>query len=139
MDDAKTNDISQRMEAVRSELGDDVEELVESARMLTDWRHYVRQFPWACMAGAAAIGFFVVPKRIEMISPDADALEELAKRNKLVVKSNPKAQAKSGVSGALFSLLASSAARGAMSYVGHNIGKVMGSSAENGEANGELK
>lgn len=137
MDDPTTADISRQMEDVRSDLGDDVEELVESARTLTDWRHYVKQFPWACVGGAMALGFFIVPKRIELISPDADALEQLAKRNKLVVKSNPKPQAKSGVSGALFTFLATSLGRGAMAYVGHNIGKVLGSSAAENDQDGE--
>lgn len=125
------------MDELRSDLGDNVEEIVDSARTLSDWRHYVSTFPWACMAGAAALGFLIVPKRIEMVSPDADALEELAKRNKLVVKSNPKPQAKSGMTGAMFSFLANAAMRGAMAYVGQNVGKLMGSAGGDGEATGE--
>lgn len=138
VDESQTTDISRRMQEVRSELGDDVEEIVESARTLADWRHYVKQFPWACLAGAAALGFFIVPKRIELISPDANALEELAKRNKLVIKSDPKPQATSGLGGSVVSLLARSFGRGAVSYAGKNIGKVfVRSAARNGDAIGE--
>lgn len=135
--DAGTTDICRRMNDVRCSLGDDVEEMVESARTLADWRHYVKMYPWVCLAGAAAVGFLVVPKRVEIISPSADALEQLAKRNKLVVKSNPQPQAKSGIGGALIGMLANAAVRGAMGYLGQNAGRFLGTHGDTGEDNAE--
>jgi hypothetical protein len=55
--------IRRQMKNVRQEMGADVKEIVHGARQLTDWRYYLRTHPWACVAGAAALGFLVVPTR----------------------------------------------------------------------------
>jgi hypothetical protein len=79
------------------------------------------------------VGFLVVPQRAEIVSPSAEALEQLAKRNKLVVESNPTPQAKGGLVGALFGLMANAAVRGAMGYLGQNVGKLWGDAPHRGE------
>jgi hypothetical protein len=68
------------MHDLRGQLDNDVEEVVDSAKEFTDWRTYVRSYPWACVGVAAAIGYLVVPSRVELESPDVDTLLELAKR-----------------------------------------------------------
>lgn len=120
--DAKTVDIRRQMDEVRCSLGEEVEDLVESARTLADWHHYLRNYPWICLGGVAAVGFLLVPKRVEIISPSADALEELARRNKLVVNSSPKAHAKGGLGAAVFGLLANAGLRAATGYLGQHAG-----------------
>jgi hypothetical protein len=136
MNDIAINDIRRQMEAVRCNLGDEVEEIVGSARTLTDWRFYVRSYPWLCLAGAAAVGFWAVPKRIEIVSPSPEALEELAKRNHLVVNTNPQPQTKQGIGGALLGTLATLALRGAIGYVGKNASKFVAEARATHDGNG---
>lgn len=45
------------MQSVRSTLRAEVKELVDNARDMADWHYYVRRYPIACMAVAAATGF----------------------------------------------------------------------------------
>jgi hypothetical protein len=126
METSHMTDLCRQMNEVRCNLGDDVEQLVESARNLSDWHTYVREHPWICLAGAAVAGYLIVPKRVELISPSADALEQLAKRNKLVVTADPQPQVRSGLGGALFGLVASAAVRGLLGYAGQNAGRYLG-------------
>jgi hypothetical protein len=55
--------IRRQMQNVRQEMGADVKEIVHGARQLTDWRYHVRTHPWACVAGAFAVGFLLMPAR----------------------------------------------------------------------------
>lgn len=126
---ASADDIRQRMQQVRCELGDGMDDIVESTREMTDWRSYVEHYPWLCAGAAAALGYLVVPKRVELLSPNADTLLELAKRNKLVVNTNPQAQAKSGLTGTLLTFLANAAVRSAIAFAGQKLGKEGGSQA----------
>lgn len=81
------------MAALRRELTLDVQKLEQgvhsvgqSARELADWRFYVERFPFAAAAGAAVLGFLVIPKRPQVIVPDADTLAAMAKNNQVWVK-----------------------------------------------------
>jgi hypothetical protein len=60
-DDAEN--IRRQMQNVRQEMGADVQDIVHGAHQLTNWRYHVRTHPWACVAGAFAVGFLVVPAR----------------------------------------------------------------------------
>lgn len=68
------DDILARMQDVRRHVGDDVHELVQKARTLSDWRYHVKNHPWACLATAFAAGFLIVPKRR---TPAGDQTKEL--------------------------------------------------------------
>jgi len=78
--------LQQEMRQVRAELRDDVQEMVDTARLLREWQAYVRSYPWVCLGAAAVVGYFVVPSRMMVIRPDAASLLELAKQKKLTVK-----------------------------------------------------
>ena len=121
--------IRAEMAQIRCDLNDDVEGLVEHAREMTDWRYYVRAYPLASAAAVAALGYLAVPRRPEIVSPDAETLAQLAKRHQLVVVDRPKAERQKTLSGSLFNLVASLAMRGIMAYVGQQAGKVMGHKA----------
>jgi len=118
MSESTAESIRQRMREVRCEIGEDVEEFVESARTITDWRFYVQKYPWICLGAAFALGYVVVPKRVRMINLDADAVLELAKRKELVIKPEKKQREKPSWRSNLASLAASAAMRGAMWYLG---------------------
>jgi hypothetical protein len=64
MTTASTHDadaIQRQMQTVRSSLREDVKELVENARDMTDWQYYVKRYPWGTLALAAGAGFLVTP------------------------------------------------------------------------------
>src|SRR5262245_12569546 len=79
-------EVRRQMREVRAELRDDVTDLVVSAHQMADVGIYVRAYPWLCVGAALAAGYLIVPQRAVVIKPDAEALIELAKRHKLVVK-----------------------------------------------------
>ena len=128
MNDA-AEDIQQRMKAVRCDLVGDVDDVLRSARQMLDWKEYVRRYPWACMGAAAALGYLVVPRRLELISPDAETLLQLAKQNKLVVKPNPTPQNRRGLLSTLLTIAGTAVVRGAMAYVSQQAGRIAGEQA----------
>lgn len=109
MSDAESREIEpeniqRRMADIRERLHQQVEDIVEDARTLVDWRHYVREYPWICFGAAATLGLLVVPRRLEIMQPDAETLAKLARQQRLVIE--PKAQAKKEERGAVGALLA---------------------------------
>lgn len=75
-DDAER--IRREMQNVRQEMGADMQDIVHGAQQLTDWRYYVRTHPWACVAGAFALGFLVTPARKRVLPANADIERLLA-------------------------------------------------------------
>jgi len=115
--------LRQEMRTIRRELGQDVEELVEQAEQLMDWRYYVRRYPWATVGVAALLGYFVVPQRIVTLPTDEHTLSKLADRLPIHVKpSEPK---KSSLLGWLVSMSTGMALRAASAYLSQQVGKVM--------------
>ena len=51
------------MALIRRDLHEDVKGVVEGAEAATDWRRYVRSYPWACTAAALAVGYLIVPRK----------------------------------------------------------------------------
>lgn len=111
------------MVRVRGELHDDVEEVVASARALTDWRRYVRSYPWACLGAAAVVGYWIVPRRAapkikirgpKSVASKAGSREEAAED--AAVESGVKAGAAAGLLGSLVSMAGTMALRGAMNF-----------------------
>jgi hypothetical protein len=114
-DEASIKAVQQRMQQVRHDLGDEVGELVESAKDMTDWRMYVRANPWICLAAAAAVGYVVVPKRSSRLRLNSSDLKELARHtNVLQATVKPK---QAGWRKTVLSLVTSAAMRAAMGYL----------------------
>lgn len=70
-------EIQRQMRRVRTELGDDVQDLMASAKVMTDWHSYVRAYPWLCVGAAAVAGYLIVPGKTRFSQPDAASLREL--------------------------------------------------------------
>lgn len=86
-------DLCDEMRQVRSNMGLEVHELVENARgmverarVLADWRYYLRKFPGTSLSLAAAAGYLLVPRREKVFQTDAGEFARLARKNGLVVK-----------------------------------------------------
>lgn len=113
----ETDAIRQRMEEVRCDLDKDVQEIVEGARDMSNWRTYVRKYPWVCVGAAVAVGYLVVPRRAVAASqPDAQTLAELAKQSPVLVQAS--SPPKTGVRSALLTFVGNIVLRRVLSYAG---------------------
>jgi hypothetical protein len=121
----RAKQIRRTMARIRRELDEDVGEVEQSARTLLNWRYYTQNYPWACVAAAGAIGYLVVPRKLEIHSPDPKTLEKLARKRHLVVEQNPKAEAKGGVVGAAFSFISGLVLKTAMAQIGVQLASMM--------------
>lgn len=122
--------IRAQMAGVRDTLDENVHEIVENARNLTDWRYYVKAAPWGTVAAAVALGYFAVPRKVHVVRPDADQLAELARRHELNFGKVPKTETKSGgPAQAIMTMAANAALRAVGAYLSQQAGKVMGRQA----------
>ena len=112
-------DIQRRMAQIRHDMHQDVQGAVKGARTLADWKSLVRSYPWVSVSIAAAVGYWVVPKRrreaTKIVAVTAHAPEALA--NARPGNKEEKAQVtKWSVLGTAFSLLTPLVIRAAQSY-----------------------
>ncbi len=113
-----------------SELVTNVNDLVTNARQLTDWRYYVKAAPWASVGAAAAVGYFMVPRRVQVVRPSTAQLEELAKRHPFGVEPVGRAGAKQGgPTQAVMTMVANALLRAVTAYVSQQAGKAFGQQA----------
>src|SRR4030095_12802878 len=97
-------EIQRQMRDVRSELREDMQEIVENARVMADWQYYVRSYPWLCLGAAAALGFVLVPPRVQMVKPDSRLLADLVRQHQVAIKAEVKPQPSPGLAGGLGNL-----------------------------------
>ena len=72
----------------------------------------------------------MVPRRVEIVQPDADEIAKLAKRHQIVVEHAAKAEARRGGPGqAILTMVANAALRAATAYASQQAGKVFGKKA----------
>lgn len=117
------------MSTIRQELDDDVQEVVAEARQLTDWKHYVRDFPWVTLGAAAAVGYLLVPRRLEVVRPDAESLAKLARRDGFVVEHRPKQSAGPGLLETFASMAGRILLRTALTQASQQVGRLLGERA----------
>ena len=92
MNDPPLDDTVQaRMQGIRCEIDQDLEDVSASARSMVDWKHYVKAYPWVCLGAAAALGFLIVPKRSAATNAEVPTPTEPAKTGRPVVNSPPTA------------------------------------------------
>lgn len=122
----ETKAIRHRMEEVRCNLDEDVQEIVEGAREMGKWRTYVQSYPWLSVGAALAVGYLIVP-RVSGMQPDAQTLAELAKQSRLLATSPLPAEGKAR--GILLRFVGNLLLRGVSSYVGQRVGKLLATPA----------
>jgi hypothetical protein len=113
--------IRRRMSELRHELAGNVRAVTRDARAMTDWTLYVRRFPWATVAIAAAAGFALFPRKKAVISPDQQALAEMVRKKQLRLNVDHKAEKRQGMIGSLAAMAAAWAAKAGMSYIGERM------------------
>lgn len=121
--DDPADDIRRRMAELRRELSSDVHEVGRSARVMTDWRFYVRRFPLATAAVVGLVGYMLVPKKkeVKVISPDPDALAEMFKKEQLRVQTPASAKETQGLFKTLALMGITWAAKAGMNYMGERV------------------
>ena len=117
-DSPATQAILRRMEEVRCDVDEDVQEIVEGARDMGKWRYYVRTYPWICLGAALAVGYLIVPRRVVGMQSDLGKPDEWAQPN-LPPKGNAR--------GILLPFLGNLVMRGVAAYVGQQAGKLLAS------------
>lgn len=122
MSDSETDELRFRMREIRSKLPQDVDDIVTGAKELTDWKHYVRAFPWGSLAGALAVGYFAVPRKLEVVRPDAATLEQLAKRQRLVIEPTGRVEKRPGLIESAMSAAGLMILRAGLAYAGQRAG-----------------
>ena len=130
---SESDAIRRQMASIRRELDEDVGAVVEQAKELTDWRNFVKRHPFLSVTAVAAIGYLVVPQRLNVISPSAEALEKLAKKNRLVVKPKTDDRRQASVASPIVNLVVGAIFRSALTMAGEQVGKVMTPPANDSE------
>lgn len=119
--DDSVDQIRRRMAELRRDLSLDVREVGRSARAMADWTFYVRRFPWATAALAAAVGYMLIPKKKEVISPDPDALAKLVKDRQLWVETAAHQKENKGMLKSLLMMGVTYAAKVAANHIVQNM------------------
>ena len=116
--------VRERMQQLRCEIDEDVEDVSASARTMLDWKHYVKTHPWVCLGAVAALGFLIVPKRSRAINAELATQTESAGTGHPIVKPAPTAVR--GVVDAIVATIMGIAVREATVYLGQGAGKFLG-------------
>ena len=129
MNDPPLDDtVRARMQGIRCDIDQDLEDVSASAQSLVDWRHYVTTYPWVCVGAAAAIGFLIVPKRSAATNSDLPAPTEPASTSQPVAAVAPVAapSVARGVFDALVGAVVGVVVREAVAYLGQNTERLLG-------------
>ncbi len=121
----EAKEVQARMAALRERMTRSGERAATRARRWTDWRYYVKRFPLATVGIAAGVGYLLVPKRPQVVAPDADQIAEMVRREQLVVSPGPKRASSKSIAGSVLGIVAAGAARAAMAYVGNHFASGM--------------
>jgi len=92
--DESADAIRKRMAELRQELTCDVRNVKRSTQEMANPMYYLRRFPWASAAVAAAIGYMLVPKKKPpAIKPDPEMLAEFFRKHQVRVDDTTTAKA----------------------------------------------
>ena len=124
--------IRRHMAQIRRELHEDVQGVVAGAEAVTDWKRYVRLYPWACVGVALGAGYLLAPRRrrkavatpqvVALVPGEVhEAVREAKEQVKAEVRSLGKApiekkEEKAGFVGMIAGLVGPMLLRGAKNY-----------------------
>jgi hypothetical protein len=108
----EVEEIRRRMAQIRREMHEDVQGVVASAETATDWRSYVRSYPWLSLGLAVAAGFLIVPRRPPTVVPPVampvESQDRVAQRER-----------RAGLLGAMAGMVVPVLTRAAQAYASH--------------------
>ena len=93
---------------------------------MTDWKHYVKTYPWVCLGTAAAVGFLMVPKRSTTRYVDLATLTTAARTGHYPVVEPPPRSASRGMATALLATVARMAVHRAIGLLAQRSARVLG-------------
>ena len=123
--EVSATDLQTQMQRIRQGLRPEMDEMVENARTLMTWQHYVKHYPWASLGVVAAIGYLAVPQKLKIAAPDVETLKQLAKENRLVVENKPRSQARPGLIASALTLVSGAVLRAGLTYAGQQAGRFL--------------
>jgi hypothetical protein len=115
----ETDEIRRRMAQIRHQLHEDVREVVAGTEAVTDWRRYVRMYPWATVGVVTAAGYMLVPRRRRSVPRDVARQSDVAEMREELERARVPEQEKerrASLVGAAFGMLAPMAWRVAQNY-----------------------
>jgi len=113
-----------QMRKVRTDLNEEVHELVQNAREAVDWRHYWRSYPWVGCAAVLTVGYLLVPARRNS-SHDARPLSDVARSAEAASRPSAARRLLAELGGVVLGL----AARQGMRFVGRQVEQVLAAHA----------
>jgi len=113
--------IRRRMAQLRRELTFDVRDVGRSARAMANPAFFVRKFPWATTAIAAAIGYMLIPKKKEIVQPDPQMLAELIRKNQVKIDTSAASKEREGMLKSLVVMGVTWAAKAGINYMVHQL------------------
>ncbi|MEQ9409776.1 MAG: hypothetical protein RIK87_18720 [Fuerstiella sp.] len=137
--DETANQFRREMALVRRELDADIKDVTAQAKELTDWRQYVKRAPWISIGIAAAAGFMMVPRKLDLEIVDPSTIAKLLKQHRIVVESPLKAAAKAGLGSTLFGLISTTVLRAAIGVGSQRITELMSSQQSDQTGSPKLK
>jgi hypothetical protein len=112
-------EIQRRMAQIRHDMHGEVSVAIKSARLLTDWRSLAGSYPWLTVGVAAAVGYWIVPKRRSDV-PTIVAVNAKSPTMAALVEPQKLQEKKSGllwsIVGTAFTMAAPIAVRAAQNY-----------------------
>lgn len=106
--------VQKQMQQLRDELAIDIRDVVRGAHEMADWRRQVKNYPWASLAAAAALGYLLVPRRVHVVRPDAETLAKLIQKDHLSIEAERDGRSRRGLGQAVLSAAASAITRAAV-------------------------
>jgi hypothetical protein len=132
-DDAEA--IRRQMALIRKELRQDVKAVVAEAEQATDWKYYVRCYPYAALGLATAVGYLMVPRRRRSMTKTAEKAADaaVAKMREVADAPTPPVEPETarsrGLIGAMFGFVSPILLRAAQGYAAQYIENMITSQA----------
>jgi hypothetical protein len=118
-------DIRERMCREASDVATRARQIAGHARELTDWKFYLQRYGRVTLGLCALVGYAIVPRRIEIVSPDAETLEKLARRQRLIVEPKPTPNEKRRLMDTALSLGGTMLLRAGLAYAGQRMSQII--------------
>ena len=137
-DPPRDETVRARMQGIRCDIDQDLQDVSASAHSLVDWKHYVQTYPWACVGAAAALGFLIAPRRSPAAKADVATPTEAAKTGRPVAAAAPAAALIAvptvvrGVVDAFVGAIVGIAVREVVAYLGQNAERLLGMTKDPG-------